>query len=378
MSSVGIALSGNLFTFFIFYELLTLTTYPLVIHRQSSESIKAGTVYLLYTVGGGAVLLVAIVWLHVISGAQDFAYGGYLEAFGETHSAQLYLLFFLFLTAFGVKAALLGLHGWLPRAMVAPAPVSALLHAVAVVKAGAFGVVRLVYDVYGIVLANALTLLSPLMLISSATILFGSIMALFQDDLKKRLAYSTVSQVSYILLGVSLFGPLGTIGGLVHLVHQGVMKITLFFCAGNFAETYHIKNVSQMAGLGKRMPLSSLSFTLAAFGMIGMPPLAGFISKWYLGLGAIESGNTWVIGVLVLSSLLNGAYFLPIVYAMWFKAPDAPFEQRITFDSRVETRWFLLIPPVLTALMTVGLGLFAMHELSALSWATFIAELEYE
>ncbi|MBN2964269.1 hypothetical protein JWV37_05725 [Sulfurospirillum sp. T05] len=378
MSSVGIALSGNLFTFFIFYELLTLTTYPLVIHRQSEESIKAGKIYLLYTIGGGVLLLVATVWLYSITGAMDFAYGGYLEAFEQTHALELYILFFLFLGAFGVKAALVGLHGWLPRAMVAPAPVSALLHAVAVVKAGAFGVVRLVYDVYGITLSYALHLLAPLMVLSCATILFGSIIALFQDDLKKRLAYSTVSQVSYILLGVSLFGPLGTIGGLVHLVNQGLMKITLFFCAGNFAETYNIKKVSQMAGLGAKMPLTSFAFTVGALGMIGLPPLAGFVSKWYLGLGAIEAGFGWVLGVLVASSLLNAAYFLPVVYTLWFAKSTESFVPHIAFHPRAETRLLLLVPPLLTAVLVVGLGLFASHDLSALSWVRLITRLEYQ
>ncbi|MBE0497064.1 MAG: monovalent cation/H+ antiporter subunit D family protein [Campylobacterales bacterium] len=377
MSSVGIAMAGNLFTFFIFYELLTLTTYPLVIHRQTEDSIKAGKVYLLYTVGGGILLLVATVWLHAITGAMDFTYGGYLEAFEQSHTLELYLLFFLFIAAFGVKAALVGLHGWLPRAMVAPAPVSALLHAVAVVKAGAFGVVRLVYDVYGITLSYALHLLTPLMVLACATILFGSMMALFQDDLKKRLAYSTVSQVSYILLGVSLFGPLGTIGGLVHLVHQGIMKITLFFCAGNFAETYNLKKVSQLGGLGRQMPLSALAFSVAALGMIGLPPLAGFVSKWYLGLGALEAGFGWVIGVLVASSLLNAAYFLPVIYALWFGKPTEPFTPHISFNPRAETRLLLLIPPLITAVLVVGLGLFAAHDLSALSWVKRITTLEY-
>ena len=377
MSSVGIALAGNLFTFFLFYELLTLTTYPLVIHRQTDTSIKAGTTYLLYTVGGGAVLLVATVWLYSLSGAQDFVYGGYLKSFVPEHGAELMLLFYLFLGAFGVKAALIGLHGWLPRAMVAPAPVSALLHAVAVVKAGAFGVIRLVYDVFGINSAKELGLLMPLSIIASATILYGSIIALFQRDLKKRLAYSTISQVSYILLGIGLFGPLGTIGGLVHLVHQGVMKITLFFCAGNFAETYGIKRVDELDGLGHRMPLTSLAFTIGAFGLIGFPPLAGFISKWYLGLGALEAGQGWIIGVLVASSLLNAAYFLPPVYALWFKPPVRALVPHIALPKRAETNWLLLLPPLVTAFVVVIFGLYASHPLSPLSWVELITGLEY-
>jgi multicomponent Na+:H+ antiporter subunit D len=166
------------------------------------------------------------------------------------------------------------LHGWLPQAMVAPAPVSALLHAVAVVKAGAFGVVLIVYDVFGVEQAAALGLTGPLALVAAVTIIYGSLRALFQDDLKRRLAFSTVSQVSYIVLGVAIVGPLATVGGIVHLVHQGVMKITLFFCAGNFAETLGIHKVSEMNGVGRRMPWTMLAFTIAALGMIGVPPIA--------------------------------------------------------------------------------------------------------
>lgn len=377
MSTVGIAMSGNLFTFFIFYELLTLATYPLVIHRQSEESIKAGNIYLLYTVSGGALLLVAIAWLYSITGSLDFREGGYLAPYILSHSLELTIIFFMFIASFGVKAAIFPLHGWLPKAMVAPAPVSALLHAVAVVKAGAFGIVRTVYEVFGIESAYALWLLYPLAILAAATILFGSIMAIFQDDLKRRLAYSTVSQVSYIILGVAIFGPLGTIGGLVHLVHQGVMKITLFFCAGLFAETLGVSKVSQMDGLGRRMPLSSVAFSIGAIGMIGVPPVAGFITKWYLGLGAINAGMEWIIAVLLLSSLLNAAYFLPILYRLWFK-PHVEHNGKIIRTKRGwESSRALLFPTLITAFFSVVLGLFASSDISALYWVKLITDLEY-
>jgi multicomponent Na+:H+ antiporter subunit D len=222
-ATMGIAMAGNLFTFFVFYELLTLATFPLVVHRGTDKAMKGGMVYLGYTLGGGAVLLAGIAWLHGLAGTQDFAHGGYLVALNSAASWQVQAIFLLLIAGVGVKAALVPLHGWLPQAMVAPAPVSALLHAVAVVKAGAFGIIRVVYEVYGVEYAQSLGLLLPLAGMAALTIVWGSLRALFQDDLKKRLAFSTVSQVSYIALGVALFGPIGTVGGIVHLVHQGIM-----------------------------------------------------------------------------------------------------------------------------------------------------------
>ena len=245
---------------------------------------KGGTIYLAYTLIGGTALLAGIVWLHHLLGHTEFAHGGIAAALGPEYAGQLKVIFLLLIAGLGVKAALVPLHGWLPQAMVAPAPVSALLHAVAVVKAGAFGIVRIVYEVYGVEFAQSLDLLYPLAIVAAVTILWGSFRALFQDDLKKRLAYSTVSQVSYIVLGIALFGPIGTIGGLVHLVHQGIMKITLFFCAGNYAETLGIHKVSEMNGAGRRMPLTTLAFSIGALGMMGAPLTAGAVSKaWLIG-----------------------------------------------------------------------------------------------
>jgi multicomponent Na+:H+ antiporter subunit D len=373
-STTGIALAGNLFTFFIFYELLTLSTYPLVVHRGTRKALRAGGIYLAYTMAGGAVLLVGVVWLYALAGSVDFTEGGLLEPLAAEHATALRIIFLLLVVGVGVKAALVPLHGWLPLAMVAPAPVSALLHAVAVVKAGAFGIVRIVYDVYGVEFAQDLRLLWPLMIAAALTIVYGSLRALAQDDLKRRLAYSTVSQVSYIALGVSLFGPVGTLGGLVHLVHQGLMKITLFFCAGNYAETLGIHKVSEMAGVGRRMPWTTIAFTVAAFGMIGLPPLAGFVSKWYLGLGALEAGMPWVLAVLATSSLLNAAYFLPILYQAWFAAPAEPWPAAA---GRWETGWLLLAPPLVTAAATLAAGLFAASGYSPLEWAKLITAREY-
>ena len=375
-ATVGVALAGNLITFLIFYELLTLATYPLIVHRGTEEARRAGRTYLIYTIVGGTLLLIGTVWLYGLTGTLEFSYGGFVSNLGEAHREALITIFILLIAGLGVKAALVPLHGWLPQAMIAPAPVSALLHAVAVVKAGAFGIVRVVYDVFGIEFAAILGVTFPLALVAAATILYGSVRALYQDDLKRRLAFSTVSQVSYITLGVAVAGPIATIGGLVHLVHQGIMKITLFFCAGNLAETLGIHKVSEMDGVGRRMPWTMTAFTVAALGMIGLPPLAGFISKWYLGMGALQAGQGWVIFILAGSSLLNAAYFLPILHATWFKPPPARWPEERSFGAG-ETAWMLLAPPLVTAALTVAVGLLPLVPFSPLYWSYFIATLEY-
>jgi len=380
-ATIGLALAGNLFTFVLFYEALTLATYPLVAHKGTPEAIRGARVYLAYTLSGGLVLLVGTVWLRTIAGPLEFSQGGILDQLPGLESTTLSWIFLLLIAGLGVKAALVPLHGWLPKAMVAPAPVSALLHAVAVVKAGAFGIVRVVYDVYGIEFAASLGLLLPLGIAAAITIIYGSLRALSQDHLKTRLAYSTVSQVSYIALGAAILGPLATVGGLVHLVHQGLMKITLFFAAGNYAETLGIHRVSEMDGVGQRMPGTTLAFTIGALGMIGVPPVAGFISKWYLGLGAAEAGvGHWVLPVLVLSSLLNACYFLPILYRAWFRpAPVALPPQPVVKTSKavVETHRALLWPPIITASLALVAGLFAAAPYSPLEWVQLIAEREY-
>ena len=375
-ATVGVALSGNLITFLLFYELLTLATYPLVVHRGTEAARHAGLIYLRYTIAGGALLLVATVWLYTLTGTLEFTPQGFLDSLGAEHHTALIIIFTLLIAGFGVKAALVPLHGWLPQAMVAPAPVSALLHAVAVVKAGAFGIVRVVYDVFGVEFAANLGVLAPLAWLAAITIIYGSLRALFQDDLKRRLAFSTISQVSYIVLGTAIAGPIAAIGGVVHLVHQGLMKITLFFCAGNLAETLGIHKISEMNGVGQRMPWTMAAFTIGAFGMIGAPPVAGFVTKWYLGLGALQAGQEWVIIVLAGSSLLNAAYFLPILHRAWFQEPPNTWPKEFDFG-RKETAWMLLLPPVITALMALAAGLLAASTFSPLEWAQFIAEHEF-
>ncbi len=381
-ATVGLALAGNLVTFLLFYELLTLATFPLVVTRGTGEALRAGRIYLAFTLAGGALALMGVALLHTLGGTPNFEPGGYLSPLVDSERFSLMVAFAFLVVGFGVKAALVPLHGWLPLAMVAPAPVSALLHAVAVVKAGAFGLVRVVYDVYGISVVEALQLNQPLLWLAAATIIYGSLRALGQTNLKKRLAYSTVSQVSYIAFGVALLGPLAAVGALAHLVHQGMMKVTLFYCAGNFAETLGIHRIEEMNGVGRRMPLTMVAFTLGALGMIGVPPLAGFISKWYLGLGALQVGQEWALGVLVLSALLNAAYFLPLIYRGWFGEPPAEGWRE---DKRWpalhpwlrECHWMLLVPALATALISVLAGLLAGLPISPLAWGQLIVGREF-
>ncbi|HSJ05825.1 MAG TPA: proton-conducting transporter membrane subunit [Longimicrobiales bacterium] len=369
-ATAGIALAGDLFTFIVFYEALTWATYPLIVHRGTEASLRAGRIYIAYTVTGGTVLLMGIVWLYSLTGTLGFVDGGFVQGAAPGQDAQLAIIFVLLVAGLGVKAALVPLHGWLPIAMVAPAPVSALLHAVAVVKAGAFGIVRVLYSVYGVEYATLIGVAPLLALAAGFTILYGSIRALSQDDLKKRLAYSTVSQVSYITLGVATLGPIATLGGLVHLVHQGLMKITLFFCAGNLAETHELKRVSELDGVGRRMPLTMAAFTLSAFGMIGLPPTAGFISKLYLGMGGVQAGQPWIVAVLVGSSILNAAYFLPIIHRAWF----APARGEVR---RHEAHWLLLWPTLAAAGLALAAGLFAAAPVSPLEVARLMVARRY-
>ncbi len=381
VSTTGIALAGTPLTFFVFYELLTLSTYPLVAHNGDRASLAAARSYLRYTMVGSVAFLIGVVWLEALAGEVIFGAVGQLGPLMLDHQVALTVCFVLMVGGLAVKAAMMPFHGWLPGAMVAPAPVSALLHAVAVVKAGAFGIVRVILDVYGIEMTAQLGVALPLAVAASVTIIGGSLIALTQRELKRRLAYSTVSQVSYIALGVSLLGPIALVGGLVHLVHQGLMKITLFFCAGTLQKELKIHSIEEMSGVGWRMPWTMLAFSAGAVGMIGTPPLAGFVSKWYLGAGAIEAGHLWVVGVLAVSTLLNAAYFLPVLYAVWFRAPGRVWPDPVDHGSLVGIPWeakpALVMPAVFTAMAALGAGILAAFAASPLEWALLIVEREY-
>ncbi|HKK94005.1 MAG TPA: proton-conducting transporter membrane subunit [Longimicrobiales bacterium] len=383
-ATTGIALAGDLFTFVVFYEALTWATYPLVVHEGSEAALRAGRKYLRYTLTAGAVLIVGAVWFQTEVGTLAFRAGGVVDAAAATAEPGRYLLLFVLLIAgVGVKSAFVPLHGWLPSAMVAPTPVSALLHAVAVVKAGAFGVVRVLHSLFGIDVATQIGAAALVAALAAFTILYGSIRALWQDEIKRLLAFSTISQLSYIALGVAFAHPLLLIGGLAHLVHQGLMKITLFFCAGVLSEELGITRVSQMAGVGRRLPWTMVAFSVGALGMIGLPPIAGFFTKWYMGVGAIQAGSGWIVLVLLASTGLNAAYFLPVLKTAWIDRPPeaasedaadpaapapsaAPATERVAADRR------MLIPTVATAALALAAGLLAGSAWSPIGWVELI------
>jgi NADH-quinone oxidoreductase subunit L/multicomponent Na+:H+ antiporter subunit D len=319
-SAIGIAFAGNLLVLFVFYELLTVATYPLVAHDETDEARAAGRKYLTYTFGGGVAVLAGAVLVYWLTGTTAFAAGGIADlAAADPLVARV--AFALLITGFGVKAALMPIHSWLPDAMVAPTPVSGLLHAVAVVKSGVFGIARVVLDVFGPDLMTELGVGTILAAIAAFTLVVSSVIALRQDNLKRRLAYSTVSQLSYIVLGLAVLHPYSLVGGLLHIPAHAFMKLTLFFCAGAIHVETHTDDISNMAGIGKRMPLTMTAFGVAALGMAGIPLVAGFVSKYFLLIGTVEAGDVIFTGALLVSGVLNIAYFWPIVYAAFFESP---------------------------------------------------------
>lgn len=319
-SAVGIAFSGNLFTLFVFYEALSLATYPLITHHGTPAAQRGGRVYVSFLFGTSMVfLLLAMVWTWTLTGTVDFRPGGIMA---EVEPGLRAALFVLFMLGCG-KAAIMPFHFWLPAAMVAPTPVSALLHAVAVVKAGVFVVLKVAVYVFGVDMVATGVRHEWLLYLAGATILVASVVAATRDNLKVRLAYSTVSQLSYIVLGAALGNALGVVGGGLHIAMHAFGKITLFFCAGAIYVAAHKTKVSELSGLGRRMPVTMLAFGVGALSIIGLPPLGGAWSKWYLGLATLESGHGWLLAVLLVSSLLNVAYLLSIPLRAFFLAPPA-------------------------------------------------------
>jgi len=345
-AAVGIAFSENLLTLFIFYEILTIITYPLVVHIETPEAMKAGRKYLAYLLIGGVFLLAALVLTYVLTGTTTFVPGGFLAGSGS--AIVLQVLFLLFMVGF-VKAAWMPLHGWLPAAMIAPTPVSAFLHAVAVVTAGVFGIVRIAGWVYGMDLMASLGLGTLLALIASFTIITASLFALTEDNLKLRLAYSTVSQLSYILLGVSMLSVAGMTGAMVHIPIHAFLKITLFFVAGAIIVSTGKEYISEMKGIGRNMPVTALMFAAAAIGICGLPPLSGIISKIYLAVGAVEGGMPVLLLVLIASAVLNAAYFFPVIYTMMLERPD----DEVSLVTVSEPPLIMLIPIILTVAISI-------------------------
>jgi multicomponent Na+:H+ antiporter subunit D len=349
-SAIGIAFSANLLTLFLFYEILTLSTYPLVTHKGDDAAKSGGRVYLLLLLGTSMVLLLpAIIATLVLAGTLDFTPGGILA--GTASGLTLALLFGAYMFGIG-KAALMPLHFWLPAAMVAPTPVSALLHAVAVVKAGVFTVVKVVVYIFGIDFLAQSGAADWLLYAAGFTVLVASLVALRQDNLKRRLAYSTVSQLSYVILATAILTPISIVGAVLHIAAHAVSKITLFFAAGSIYTATHLTEVSQLRGIGRRMPWTMTAFAIGALSMIGVPPTAGFLGKWFMLTGAMDSANWIALGVIVISTLLNAAYFLPIVFNAFFLSPD---KSNPGDHHHGEAPW-----PIVLALTATAIGTFAM------------------
>ena len=318
--TMGIAFAGNMLTLFVFYEGLTLSTYPLVTHSGTREAVRAGRVYLGLLLGTSlAFQLFAIIWTWNTAGTLDFVPGGILA--GRVEDPVVGILLVLYIFGIG-KSALMPFHRWLPAAMVAPTPVSALLHAVAVVKAGVFTVLKVSIYIFGLDLLGSLVVSQWLAYVAAATVIIASLVALRLDNLKLRLAYSTVSQLSYIVLGAMLSNTWSVIGGSMHIAMHAFGKITLFFCAGVILVATHKTEVSQMRGIGRSMPITTFAFFIGSLSLIGLPPMGGMWSKWHLTLGAASAEQLILVAVLMISGLLNIAYLLPVVARGFFCASE--------------------------------------------------------
>jgi len=359
-ATMGLAFSANFFTFFIFYELLTAATWPLVVHKQTPEALAAGRRYLRYLLGGGAALLLALVITQVVAPGQDFVLGGYLD--GLISNNGVIAIVVLVTLGFGTKAAIMPLHKWLPGAMVAPTPVSSLLHAVAVVKAGVFGFVRLFGFVIGPELLADVGMGVVVATLAAITIVVASVIAFRQDNLKKRLAYSTIAHLSFIVLGVSLLSAESWNGALLYIANHAVLKITLFFCAGAIYVTTHKTNVSELDGIGRRMPITMAAFGVAALGLAGVPPVGGWVSKWFLGMGTVGADQPVLAVVVLGSGLLTAGYLLPIVYRAFFRTSPE-------FTAMGEAKPMMLIPIIATATIALVLGLGDVFRLDVLTSA---------
>ena len=363
--AVGVAFAANVFTLFVFYEAITISTYPLVTHHGTEKAKKAGRVYLGILMGTSvAFLLFALVWTYLAAGTTEFRPGGILA--GKVDGWHLMVLLALY--AFGTgKAALMPFHRWLPAAMVAPTPVSALLHAVAVVKAGVFTVLKILVYVFGIDLLASTDASRWLTWVAAFTVIAASIVALTKDNLKARLAYSTVSQLSYIVLGGALATSAGVLGGGMHIAMHAMGKSTLCFCAGAILVGAHKTEISDMDGLGRRMPFTFGAFLIGSLSVIGLPPMGGSWSKWYLVLGAVEADRAAMMVVLMASSLLSIGYLMPVVGRAFFR--EAPIEQEHEHEHEHEREGhgkgiheaplLCVLPPVLTGIGCIVLFFYA-------------------
>lgn len=358
--TLGISLAGNLLTMYFFYELLTLVTVPLVMHTLTREAILASRKYLYYSLGGAAFAFIGLIFVIIYGTTTDFVLGGVLDPAkigGRTN--VLLLIYVIAFMGFGVKAAVCPFNSWLPQAGVAPTPVTALLHAVAVVKAGAFAILRLTYYSFGTDFLRGSWAQYAVMAVVMFTIVYGCSRAVKETHLKRRLAYSTISNLSYILFGAVIMTPLGMVGALSHMVFHAFMKICSFFCAGAIMHQTDKHYVHELDGLGRKMPWVFGIFTVSALALMGVPGLAGFISKWNLAYAAVESGNVlsyFGIGCLLVSALLTAIYMLSIVVRAFFPAADFDYE---TIKEVKDPNWKMLLPLMVFAVMIVVFGLFS-------------------
>jgi len=356
-STMGIVFAGNLFTLFLFYEILTLSTYPLVTHKGNEDAQAGGRMYLGILLTTSVVfLLPAVIGTYYVAGTGDFQVGGIISA--TESPIVVFALGFAFIYGIG-KAAVMPVHRWLPAAMVAPTPVSALLHAVAVVKAGVFSVVKIIVYVFGLDLFSGSGVTGWVVYAAGFTVLVASIIAISQDNLKRRLAYSTISQLSYVVLAAAMATPLAIIGAAMHITAHAFGKITLFFAAGSIYTAAHKTEISQLNGIGKRMPFTMAAFTIGALSMIGVPPTAGFLGKWYILSAAMEIQDCFVLFVIFVSTMLNTGYFVPIIYRAFMKDEDVP-----PSHEHGEAPWPIVVALSLTALGTLLLFLFPEVPLS--------------
>ncbi len=350
--TLGIAFAGNLITLYLFYEFLTLTTFPLVIHSGSKEALKSGMKYLIYSFSGATVALLGMLILFSLTNNLTFVPGGIIKDNLIDNKTLYFIIYVSMFIGFGVKAALVPFHSWLPAAMVAPTPVSSLLHAVAVVKSGIFAITRVTFYIFG---ANAVRFTGAnkyLIVLVIISILMGSFLALHQENLKKRLAYSTISQLGYILLGILLLNKNAFTGAMMHLLNHAVIKITLFFCVGAIIYTTGKTKISEINGIGKSMSITMFCFTISSISLIGIPPTNGFISKWLLAEGALVEGKIGFPAILLLSALLTAMYLFPISIAAFFTKGDSSVLEKKKAPIK------MLIPIVCITVITVFLGLF--------------------
>ncbi len=359
-ATLAVAFSANLFTLYVFYECLTLITLPLVIHKKDALSIRAGRKYLLYSITGAALAFIALIVLFFISGTTDFALGGVLTAeLAASHTTMIPVAFLLAFVGFGTKAAVFPMHAWLPAASVAPTPVTALLHAVAVVNTGAFAVLRVIYYSFGADFLRGTWGQTAALLLACVTIVYGSSMAVKSQHLKRRLAWSTISNLSYMLMGAALMSPAGMVGSLSHMVIHGVTKITLFYCAGAILVRTGKEYIQDVRGYAKLMPVTCAAFVVAGLSLVGTPPLAGFVSKFNLLTAAADAGVLGVIAIasLIISAILTAIYLFTVIGPMYFRPLNADMAHLADFNR--DPNWMMLVPFALLMVMIIALGLWS-------------------